>query len=54
MGKFAYLAVLGMLALPAVAAAETYKDVPVVDVNCSKKVAAHPNSHMRARVEVRV
>src|SRR5438309_8640495 len=48
MGKVAYLAVLGMLALPAVAAAETYKDVPVVDVNCSKKVAADPDSHTRA------
>jgi hypothetical protein len=48
MGKVAYLAVLGMLALPAVAAAETYKDVPLVDVNCSKKVAADPDSHTRA------
>ena len=48
MGKLAYLLVLGMLALPAVAAAETYKDVPVVDVNCSKKAAADPDSHTRA------
>jgi hypothetical protein len=48
MGKFAYLAVLGMLALPAVAAAETYKDVPVLDVNCSKKAVADPDSHTRA------
>jgi hypothetical protein len=48
MGKFAYLLVLGMLALPAAAAAETYKDVPVVDVNCSKKAAADPDSHTRA------
>src|SRR5436190_19280546 len=39
--------VLGMYALPSLAAAETYKDVPVVDVNCSKKVAADPDSHPR-------
>jgi hypothetical protein len=48
MGKFGYLAVLGMLALPAVAAAETYKVAPVIDVNCSKKAAADPDSHTRA------
>jgi hypothetical protein len=48
MGKLAHLLVLGMLALPAVSAAETYKDVPVVDVNCSKKAAADPDSHTRA------
>jgi hypothetical protein len=48
MGKLAYLLVMGMLALPAVAAAETYKHVPVVDVNCSKKAAADPDSHTRA------
>jgi len=47
MGKLAYLAVLGMLALPAVASGETYKGVPLVDVNCSKKVAADPDSHTR-------
>ena len=40
--------VLGMYALPSLAAAETYKDVAVVDVNCSKKVAADPDSHTRA------
>jgi len=48
MGKLAYLLLMGMLALPAVAVAETYKDVPVVDVNCSKKAAADPDSHTRA------
>jgi hypothetical protein len=47
MRKLAYFSVLGMLALPAVAAAATYKDVPVVDVNCSKKAAADPDSHTR-------
>jgi hypothetical protein len=34
--------------MPALAAVETYKDVPVVDVNCSKKVTADPDSHTRA------
>jgi len=37
---------LGLFALPALAA-ETYKDVPVVDVNCSKKAASAPDSHTR-------
>ena len=40
--------VLGICALPLFAAAETYKDVAVVDVNCSKKVAADPDAHTRA------
>lgn len=48
MKKLMYLAVLGMLALPALASAETYKDVPVVDVNCSARAAAAPDSHTRA------
>jgi len=49
MRKFASLLVLaGLSAMPALAAAENYKDVPVVDVNCSKKVAADPDSHPRA------
>ena len=39
---------LGLCAIPALAAAETYNNVPVVDVNCSKKVAADPDSHTRA------
>lgn len=48
MKKLMYLAVLGMLALPALASAETYKDVPVVDVNCSARAAAAPDTHTRA------
>jgi hypothetical protein len=48
MKKLASLAVLGLFALPTFAAAETFKDVAVVDVNCSKKVAADPDSHTRA------
>jgi len=43
-----FLVLLGLAAMPALAAVETYKDVPVVDVNCSKKVAADPDSHTRA------
>ena len=41
------LALAALCAAPAFAAAESYKDVPVVDVNCSKKVAADPDSHTR-------
>lgn len=49
MQKLASFFVLaGMCAMPAFAAVETYKDVPVVDVNCSTKVAAEPDSHTRA------
>ena len=49
MRKFASILVLaGLSAMPALAAAESYKDVPVVDVNCSKKVAADADSHPRA------
>jgi|SRR3954454_19778312 len=38
---------LGLCALPSFAA-EAYKNVAVVDVNCSTKVAADPDSHTRA------
>ncbi|MGH9743885.1 MAG: hypothetical protein ACRD51_16185 [Candidatus Acidiferrum sp.] len=48
MRKISYLAILGLLALPTLASAETYKNVPVVDVNCSAKVEAAPDSHTRA------
>ena len=43
-----FLVLLGLVAMPALAAVETYNDVPVVDVNCSKKVAADADSHTRA------
>ena len=43
-----FVVLLGLAALPAFGAAESFKDVPVVDVNCSKKVAADPDSHTRA------
>lgn len=38
MRKIGLLLVLGQLSFPVLAAAETFKDVPVVDVNCSKKL----------------
>jgi hypothetical protein len=43
-----FLVLLGLAAMPALAAVETYKDVSMVDVNCSTKVAADPDSHTRA------
>jgi hypothetical protein len=43
-----FFVLLGLSAMPAFAAVETYKDVAVVDVNCSTKVAADPDSHTRA------
>lgn len=48
MRRIGYLLVLGMFALPTFAATESYKDVPVVDTNCSAKAAADPDSHTRA------
>ena len=48
MKKLGYLALLGLFALPAFGATQTFTDVPVVDSNCSKKVADNPDSHTRA------
>ena len=48
MKKLASVLALGLFALPVFAANETFTDVSVVDVNCSKKVAADPDSHTRA------
>jgi hypothetical protein len=48
MRRIVWLVVFGLLAIPVFAANETFTDVPVVDVNCSKKVAADPDSHTRA------
>lgn len=39
---------LGLCAAPAFAAAATFNNVSVVDVKCSQKVAASPDSHTRA------
>ena len=43
-----WFVLLGLCAMPLLASAETYDNVPVVDVNCSKKAAADPDSHTRA------
>jgi hypothetical protein len=44
------LAAMGLMALPAIAAPATYKNVPVVDVSCSKHVATAEagDKHTRA------
>jgi hypothetical protein len=42
-----HLALVTLLALPAFAAAATYDNVAVIDVNCSKKAAADPDAHTR-------
>jgi hypothetical protein len=41
------LLALGLMATPALAETQTFKDVSVVDVACSKKVAADADSHTR-------
>ncbi len=43
----AVLAVIlvSLFALPALAAAETWENVPLVDKNCSEKVKADPDKH---------
>ena len=43
-----FFVLIGLCAMPAFVAVETYKDVSVVDVNCSTKAAADPDSHTRA------
>lgn len=44
----ATLALLCLAALPALAANESYKNVSIVDSNCSAKVAADPDAHTRS------
>ena len=43
----ASLLMAGLMAMPALAATQTFNDVSVVDVACSKKVAANADSHTR-------
>ena len=47
MRKLVSLVAFGLLALPLLGAPREFKDVPVVDVNCSKKVAGDPDAHTR-------
>ncbi|MGA8144809.1 MAG: hypothetical protein WB987_13050 [Candidatus Acidiferrales bacterium] len=42
------LVLFALCAVPMLAAVQTYSDVAVVDVNCSSKVKADPDSHTRA------
>ena len=47
--KYPFLVVaLGLVLAPAVALAESWTNVSLVDVNCSAKVAANPDAHTRA------
>ena len=46
-GSSILLSLFILCALFAWGATNTFDDVPVVDVNCSKKVAATPDSHTR-------
>jgi len=43
----ASLLALGLMAAPALAATETFNDVSVIDVACSKKAAADADAHTR-------
>jgi len=47
--KYLFLVVaLGLLVAPAVALADSWTNVSLVDVNCSAKVAANPDAHTRS------
>ncbi|MEO6910477.1 MAG: hypothetical protein ABI158_06100 [Edaphobacter sp.] len=48
MKVLASILALGLLAAPALAATKTFTDVSVVDVSCSKKVAANADVHTRS------
>jgi len=43
----ASLLALGLMATPALAASQTFNDVSIVDVACSKKAAANADAHTR-------
>jgi hypothetical protein len=43
----ASLLMAGLMATPALAATKTFNDVSVIDVACSKKVAANADAHTR-------
>jgi hypothetical protein len=47
MKMLASLLAVGLMATPALAATQTFNDVSVVDVACSKKAAADADSHTR-------
>jgi len=45
MKRTVLLALVGMMGLPFLAAAETWKDVSVIDTQCVSKVKADPDKH---------
>lgn len=47
MRKILWMAVAATFMLPPLAAAKTFKGVPVVDTNCSARVANSPDAHTR-------
>lgn len=47
MRKITLALLSGALLIPGIAGAETFTNVPVVDTNCSKRVADAPDSHTR-------
>jgi len=47
MRKLTLTLLSGALLIPGLAGAETFTNVPVVDTNCSKRVANSPDSHTR-------
>ena len=48
MRRLAVLGVLALFAIPAFCAEQSFKNAPVVDAMCAKKVAANPDSHTKA------
>ena len=47
MKKLLFSLILALALLPIASAAESFKSVAVVDVNCHAKVASNPDSHTR-------
>ncbi len=45
MKKFAAVLILAAFLLPAIAAAETWENLPLVDHNCLERVKADPDKH---------
>lgn len=42
-----FVILMGLFAAPALASAESYQNVPLMDVNCSRKAVADPDAHTR-------
>ena len=47
MNRFSCAVLMVLVALPVVAGAETWKDVPVIDTMCLKDVKADPDKHTK-------